>query len=76
MEDEFSLDIDSGGRESFFASVFDGHHGKRAAQFASKHLHSTISGMVICFCSPGIWQTDIAIKSFFFLKSNNYLRID
>lgn len=43
MEDDFSLDYEFGEYKSFFVSIFDGHHGKRAAQFASKHLHQTIT---------------------------------
>lgn len=46
MEDDFSLDHEFGEYKSFFVSVFDGHHGKRAAQFASKHLHETITSML------------------------------
>lgn len=55
MEDDYSLDIDFGGKESLLASVFDGHQGKRAAQYASKYLHSILTGMYLQLGFPALY---------------------
>lgn len=60
MEDTMAITPALLGENSAIFSVFDGHYGKRAAVYASKHLHDVIRGMLCNIYSLSLKDLTIA----------------